>query len=282
MQQQSLLSDRSVLLVSGPDASNFLQGLITNDLEQLKGKGAIYAALLTPQGKILFDFIVVSVGGDTFYIDCAMVQRDDLVNRLTLYRLRAKVEIAVTPLAVAASWGEEEPPSISGQASIFVDPRHKALGKRTIAPANILRKHFQCNDAAYQACRLKLGIPDSADLPTNTIFPLDAGFEELNGVNFTKGCYVGQEVTSRMKHRTNARKRFIIVHTDRQYPPGTPLKANGQTIGNLGPVTGNTGLALLRLDRVLNAVQEGASITIDGNKIHLQKPVWLDTSIKIS
>jgi len=282
MQQHSLLNDRSVLIVSGPQASSFLQGLITNDLEQLEGKSAIYAALLTPQGKILFDFIVARTEDNSFHIDCTATQRDDLVNRLTLYRLRAKVEITVTPLAVAASWGEEEPPSLPNQASVFVDPRHAMLGKRIIAPAQILQKHFPNDDGSYQAYRLKLGFPDSADLPANTIFPLDAGFEELNGVNFTKGCYVGQEVTSRMKHRTSARKRFLIVNTDREYPQGTPLEAGGREIGKLGPVTGNVGLALLRLDRVSDAVQDGTPITIEGNKIHLQRPVWLDASIKIS
>ncbi len=276
MQHQTILSDRSVLVISGPQAASFLQGLITNDIGRLESESAIYAALLTPQGKILFDFIVARGGDDHFHIDCSATQRDALVKRLTLYRLRAKVEIAEAPLAVAAAWGEEVLPALPDEAMVFTDPRHPKLGHRIIARAEILNSHFAVADDSYRAHQLELGIPDSADLPPDTIFPLDAGFEELSGVSFDKGCYVGQEVTSRMKHRASARKRFLIVETDKVYPQGTSVEAGGREVGKLGTHAGGLALALLRLDRVSDADQKNVPITIAGNNVILRKPDWLD------
>jgi hypothetical protein len=274
MQNRALLNDRSVLAISGQQASSFLQGLITNDMVRLETEKAIYAALLTPQGKILFDFMVIKASDDKFYIDCAATQQDDLVRRLALYRLRAKVEIAETPFAVAAAWGGENLPALSDDILIFGDPRLPELGLRAIAPAEILKNIFPGDEGSYRAHRLGLGVPDSADLPADSVFALDAGFEELNGVSFSKGCFVGQEVTSRMKHRASARKRFLIVEMSGICPQGTPLKAGGQEIGMLGTGDGNIALALMRLDRVSNAEQTETPITCAGKPVILTAPKW--------
>ncbi len=275
MQNQALLNDRSVLAISGPQASSFLQGLITNDMERLETEKAIYTALLTPQGKILFEFLVIKAGDDNFQVDCAAMQQDDLVRRLMLYRLRAKVEIAETPLGVAAAWGKDELPALPNDALIFIDPRLPQLGLRVIAPAEKLKNYFSNDEGSYHEHRLGLGIPDSADLPPDSVFALDAGFEELNGVSFSKGCYVGQEVTSRMKHRASARKRFFIVETGGICPQGTPLEAGGKKIGVLGTGDGNIALALARVDRVSNAKQSGAPIICAGKPVVLTAPQWL-------
>lgn len=275
MQNRALLNDRSVLAVSGPQASSFLQGLITNDVKRLEAEKAIYAALLTPQGKILFDFLVIRADTDRFYLDCAATRQNDLVQRLTLYRLRAKVEIAETPLAVAAAWGKDELPALPDDALIFSDPRLPGLGLRVIAPAEKLKTTFPEGQTSYQAHRLALGIPDSADLTPDSVFALDAGFEELNGVSFSKGCYVGQEVTSRMKHRASARKRFFIVEMVDNCPQGTPLEAGGKEIGVLGTGDGDIALALARLDRIVGADQDGTPITCAGRPVTLTAPKWL-------
>jgi folate-binding protein YgfZ len=282
MQHKTRLNDRSVLTISGVQASSFLQGLITNDMGQLEGQKAIYAALLTPQGKILYDFILSRVSDEGFHIDCATTQKSALLKRLNLYRLRAKVEITDPAIEVAAAWGEENPPALPGDTMIFMDPRLPELGHRIIASRDVLNTHFGQDDGSYRAHQLMLGVPDSADIPPDTIFALDAGFEELSGVSFSKGCYVGQEVTSRMKHRTSARKRFFIVEANGQYPPGTPLEAAGREIGALSSQIGKFALAHLRMDRLAEAEQENRPITIAGNEIIIRRPEWLDAPLAAS
>jgi folate-binding protein YgfZ len=282
MQHKTRLSDRSVLTISGAQASSFLQGLITNDMGQLEGQKAIYAALLTPQGKILFDFIVSRASDEGFHIDCATTQKSAILKRLNLYRLRAEVEITDSAIEVAAAWGEAYLPALPDDTTIFMDPRLPELGHRIIASRDVLNTHFGQDDGSYRAHQLMLGVPDSADLPPDTIFALDAGFEELSGVSFSKGCYVGQEVTSRMKHRTSARKRFFIVEANRQYPPGTPLEAAGREIGALSSQIGKFALAHLRMDRLAEAEQENVTITIADNEIIIRKPEWLDAPLAAS
>ncbi len=272
MKDSTLLKNRAVLAISGPQATSFLQGLITNDMEQLTAQKAIYAALLTPQGKILFDFQVIRADSNKFYVDCDKTRLDDLVQRLTLYRLRAKVEISKTLLAVAAVWGECELPALPEEAIIFDDPRLSELGQRIIAPVEEVKEMFSDNGDYYEAHRLSLGIPNSADLDSDSVFALDAGLEELNGVAFSKGCYVGQEVTSRMKHRTSARKRFLIVETNGEMPQGSSLEANGKEIGVLGIGNGSVALALVRLDRI---PKDETLITCGGKPVKLTAPKWL-------
>lgn len=263
---KAVLTDRAVVAVSGADAETFLQGLITNDIGDAHDGHAIYAALLTPQGKILFDFFIVRTG-DSPLIDCAALRADEFAKRLGFYRLRAKVEIALRPdLKVAAIWNEQ---SEEG----FADPRLPVLGRRVIA-AELPRCDATLAD--YHAHRIRLGVPDSADLPPDTMFALDAGFAELHGVSFTKGCFIGQEVTARMKHRGSARRRMLIVDATGPLPaPGTPLVAQQQEIGALATSQGSRGLALVRLDRLADAETSRATLTAGSTTVTLRKPDWL-------
>jgi folate-binding protein YgfZ len=263
---RAVLTDRAVVAVSGADAETFLQGLITNDIGDAHDGHAIYAALLTPQGKILFDFFVTKAD-DAVLIDCAAARADDLVKRLGFYRLRAKVEIALRPdLKVAAIWNEQ---SEEG----FADPRLPVLGRRVIASA---LPAANASLADYHAHRIGLGAPDSADLPPDTMFALDAGFEELHGVSFTKGCFIGQEVTARMKHRGSARRRMLIVEATGPLPAtGTPLVAQQQELGALATAQGTRGLALVRLDRLADAETSRATVTAGSTTVTLRKPDWL-------
>jgi len=278
MIQASILEDRAVVALGGPEVRDFLQGLITNDVSACQEGQALYAALLTPQGKILFDFFVVAHGSG-FLIDCAAARADDLIKRLTKYRLRSKVEIALrTDLAVAAFWGEEAEKVVLRDVVVFRDPRLEAMGVRVIGPrepiAAAIRK-AQVGD--YPAYRIALGVPDSADLPPDTVFALDAGLEELDGVSFKKGCYVGQEVTSRMKHRASARRRFLIGEVAGEAPAfGTAIEAQGRVLGEWASAHGPRGLALVRLDRLAEAEEARAEIVSEGRAVGLTKPDWLD------
>lgn len=266
----ALLDDRAVIALAGADARDFLQGLITGDMAECQPGHVLYAALLTPQGKILFEFFVAA-DGDRFLLDCAASRRDELVKRLGFYRLRAKVEIASQPeLSVIALWSESEIPKMA-----FPDPRLPALGFRAIAPRSQLPAP-NASLADYHAHRLALGVPDSADLAPDTMFALDVGLEELNGVNFKKGCYIGQEVTARMKHRGTARRRVLIAESKGALPvPGTPLLSAGQDLGNLMTGQRNLALALVRLDRLAAAETTRAPITAGGTEVTLRKPDWL-------
>lgn len=256
------LSDRAVLAVSGAEARGFLQGLITNDMELVTPERAIYAALLTPQGKILFDFIIAERDG-AFLIDCAKGMREALLKRLTLYRLRAKVAIAPRDdLHVMAAWDE-------ALADSFADPRLAALGTRTFASAP------QQGDDDYLAHRLSLGVPEAADFGQDKIFALDAGLDELNAISFTKGCYVGQELTARMKHRGTARKRLLTIESadGSALVADAPILADGKEIGTVMSVYGARGFGLIRLDRLeeaANAIPEA-----NGIPVSVTKQLWL-------
>ena len=277
MAYASLLDDRSIISVKGTEARPFLQGLISNDMEHCAPGRGIYAALLTPQGKILFEFFVAE-HEDRFLLDCATARAPDLIKRLTFYRLRAKVDLALAgDLKVAALWNEA--PQATGGAGIaaFPDPRLPALGVRLIGPPALVQSAIAgAEPSDYRGHLLRQGVPDSGDLPPDTVFALDAGFEELAGVDFRKGCYVGQEVTSRMKHRASARRRFLIAEVDGDLPPpGTRLEASGREVGTLATGAGGRALALVRLDRVEEASTAGESITAMGRNVSLQRPSWL-------
>ncbi len=276
MQNGAILSDRALIHLAGAEAKGWLQGLVTNDLDTLSPSRPAYAALLTPQGKILFDFLVLEQGDGTLLIDCAAAARADLIKRLRLYRLRTKVEITESELGLGAAWGAEIPPMPETGLAI-TDPRLPALGMRIVAPGEVLDDFLPSDGLArYHAHRIALGVPDSADLPPDSVFALDAGFEELHGVNFRKGCYVGQEVTARMKHKSPARKRFMIVAMDSPQPFGAALVADGKELGALATSTGTTGLALVRLDRLAEAEEKNLHLTIAGHPVTLTKPFWLE------
>jgi folate-binding protein YgfZ len=277
MAYASLLDDRSIIAVKGPEARAFLQGLISNDMEACAPGRAIYAALLTPQGKILFEFFVAE-HEERFLLDCAADRAPDLIKRLTFYRLRAKVEIALaSDLRVAALWDGEPQATGGAGIAVFPDPRLQALGLRLIGPLAAAQGAVaEALSGDYRGHLLRHGVPDSGDLPPDTVFALDAGFEELAGVDFRKGCYVGQEVTSRMKHRASARRRFLIAEIDGALPPpGTKLESSGREVGSLATGADGRALALVRLDRVEEANSAGDDITAMGQKVSLSKPSWL-------
>src|SRR5258706_4532575 len=254
----SFLEDRAVIALSGAETRDFLQGLITNDMEACGDGRAIYAALLTPQGKILFDFFVVPNGENCWLIDCAGARASDLIKRLTLYRLRAKIDIAGRPdLAVAAMWNDGSTISAQGDAIVYPDPRLRELGFRGIGSKNALEETTRnMIPGDYDLHRLALDVPDSDDLPPDQVFALDAGFEELMGVSFKKGCYVGQEVTARMKHRASARKRFLMADISGEIAFGTPLEAGGRGFGTLASGEDGPALALLRLHPAAQEAEE--------------------------
>ncbi len=253
------LKDRTVVEVIGLDAVTFLQGLITNDVTQASGDKAIYAALLTPQGKIVYDFLIAPTDGG-FRLDCAKAHAADLAARLKKYKLRAKVTITERPdLRVIAS-----PTPIEGA---FADPRLAALGFRASKATTATTD----SETAYHAHRIALGVPDSSDIPPETLFPLDCNFEELHGVDFDKGCYVGQELTARMKHRATARRRILRVEAASPLPPpGTPLKLGDTELGELLGSIGGQGLAIVRLDRLANAAEADA----DGLTVRISRPTY--------
>jgi hypothetical protein len=271
----SLLASRGVIRVRGADARKYLQGLITNDIGKARGAEAIYAGLLSPQGKILFDFFVVELG-EGFLIDVAQDKAQELLKRLLFYRLRAQVELEEErALAVAAIWdGPTHPPE---GAIVYADPRLAELGFRMLVPGGTSTAELGCVTASeddYHTLRIKLGVPEGGrDYAFGETFPHEALFDQLNGVDFGKGCYVGQEVVSRMEHRGTARRRILPVEAEAPLPPsGTSIEAGGVAIGELGSVSGRSGLALIRLDRTEEALAAGKELHAGGVKIALRRP----------
>jgi tRNA-modifying protein YgfZ len=254
----AMLEDRAVVRVSGEDATSFLQGLLTNDVERLHPSEARYAALLTPQGKILFDMIVVRAPGEepSYLIDCAAAQAADL----------AKVAIANESgdRAVVALWRSE--PAGIDEGVLYADPRDPRLGWRVILPrptaAALGSEHLN----EYEGLRIAVGAPKGGlDFAYGDAFPHDANLDLLHGVDFDKGCYVGQEVVSRMKHRGTARKRIARVKLSGPSPaPGTPVLDRELAVGALGSSSGREALALLRLDRAEEAKAAGRTLSAGG------------------
>jgi len=264
----AMLEDRAVIRVGGEDATGFLQGLLTNDVERLHPSEARYAALLTPQGKILFDMIVVRAPGEepSYLIDCAAAQAADLAKRLGFYKLRAKVTIVDQSAgrAVAAFWGEM-PPRID-DGLLFADPRDTRLGWRAILPRPVAAAVGLEHVDEYEGLRIAVGAPKGGlDFAYADAFPHDANLDLLHGVDFDKGCYVGQEVVSRMKHRGTARKRVARVKLAGPAPaPGTPVLDRELAVGALGSSSGREALALLRLDRAEEAKAAGRTLSAGG------------------
>ena len=278
------LKSRAVLHVTGDDAASFLDRLITSDIDPLVDAGpgaAAYGALLSPQGKILTDFLVVRET-DGFLIDLPAAAAADLAKRLTLYKLRAKVAVEDVSdrLAVLAIWDGGEAPAIPGR--LVRDPRHPALGFRAyvadvaIGAAEAFPGSEIEPEATYQEHRAALGIPEAGmDFQFGDAFPHEIAMDQLSGVAFDKGCYVGQEVVSRMQHRGTARRRPVLVAADTTLPvSGTEILAGGKAAGTLGSAVGGTGLAVVRLDRVKDAMDAGAPITAGDVPIRLSLPGW--------
>ncbi len=280
------LDDRALLRVTGEDATSFLQGLISNDMRQLAEAPAIYAALLTPQGKYLFDFLVVADDGGVL-LDVEAARRAALLQRLTLYRLRAKVELtAADNLQVFVRFGAE-PPSSDAPAGVraFPDPRHAGLGWRVVGPAKPTSAWLSTGGeevpaTAYLHQRLALGVAEgSPELAPDQALLLESGFVELNGVCFDKGCFVGQELTARMRYRATVRKRVLPVHLTGTAEPGTPIRDGEIEVGQVLASDGAQGLALVRLDRWQKARDADRSLQADAAVVEPWVPNWVDLSL---
>ncbi|MGH6814706.1 MAG: YgfZ/GcvT domain-containing protein [Hyphomicrobiaceae bacterium] len=261
----AVLSDRGVVRVAGTDAGKFLQGLITNDIDRLATQPAIHTGLLTPQGKILFEFFVVK-DSDGFPIDIARGKIAEFVKRLTFYKLRAAVtfEDLSATVSVFAVWGDRVPSVPAGTLAAYRDPRLHDLGERRILPATVteIDGSVRRDADAYHAHRIALGVPEGGkDYAFGETFPHDANFDVLDGVAFDKGCFVGQEVVSRVQHRSAVRKRIVAIAGAGPLPPaGTKIMAGTAAIGTLGSVAGTRGLALVRLDRAEEAAAGGQTL----------------------
>ncbi|MFC3073039.1 CAF17-like 4Fe-4S cluster assembly/insertion protein YgfZ [Shinella pollutisoli] len=261
------LPGRAFLRLSGKDAESFLQGLITTDLPSLPEGELRPGALLTPQGKILFAFLIVRDGESAFLLETGAGERDALAKRLTLYKLRAAVEIAaVDGDSVAVAW---EP----ADAQAPRDARFAAAG---IAVSRRPGAGGTDDPSLYDALRISAGLPEAgADYALSDAFPHDVLLDLSAGLSFRKGCYVGQEVVSRMQHRGTARRRPVIVTGAAALPPsGTELLAGGKPVGALGTVTGSTGLAIVRLDRAADAMRAGTPVTAAEVPVTLALPAW--------
>lgn len=268
----AVLSERAVLSVAGLEARHFLNNVVTADVEGLAERQARYAALLSPQGKILFDFFILAAGG-RLLIDCAGSGAEALMQRLTLYKLRARVELRrETGLGVAAAW-DGKPAAMAG-VMMYADPRLAGFGTRLIGPPEVLASLATSDAAAYHARRIAAGLADASDIGSGEVFPHEANLDQLGGVNFSKGCYVGQEVVSRMQHRGTARARMVPVAMAGAAEPGTAVTAGDRAIGKLLSVAGNQGLALIRLDRIETARAQGLALMAGTAQITVRRPEW--------
>jgi folate-binding protein YgfZ len=278
----ALLPDRGVVKVAGDEARKFLNGIVTADVAKVAPDQPCYAALLTPQGKIIADFIVAEAtpeDGGGFFLDCPAALAPTLMDRLKFYKLRAKVTIEELPLGVLALW---DGAGATDHGLCYPDPRLPALGLRCILPADAAADAAAALGAmlteadSYEAHRIALGVPRGGlDFIYNDAFPHEADMDQLNGVDFTKGCYVGQEVVSRVEHRGTARARVVPVAFDDFAPEaGAMVTAGDKQVGTMGSATRGRGLALLRLDRVADALAAGTPLVAGGVALRPLTPDW--------
>ena len=278
----AFLQRRGVIRVAGVDARKYLQGLITNDIAKAQDGRAIHAGLLNPQGKVLFDFFVVAANGG-YLLDVVKDKSGELTKRLSFYRLRAEVDIVDEPsLAISAAWGGEPHPC--KDAVVYPDPRLPELGFRLILSADTSAAELGCSPASeadYDTNRIRLGVPEGGlDYGFGEAFPHEALFDQLNGVEFAKGCYVGQEVVSRMEHRGTARRRIVPIESEATLPlSGSSIEVGNMPIGTIGSVSGASGLALVRLDRAEEALARGIPLTAAGVKLRLRQPSFAKFSV---
>jgi folate-binding protein YgfZ len=289
----SILENRAVVSLSGGQVVDFLQNLVTNDIAPVDAGRAVYAALLTPQGKYLFDFFIVR-HGDRLLLDCEAARQSELIKRLSFYRLRAPIEIADASdtYRIAAGFGDDAagalsmPPEAGFAADVsdgraFVDPRLAAAGVRALAadPGAVFEAHgfAQAGADAYEAHRLSLALPDSSrDLLVDKSFMLESNLDALHGVDFSKGCFVGQEVTARTKYRGLVRRRLLGVDIEGEAPAsGTTVEWQGKDAGTLMSAQGGKGLALLRLEAVAEAMAGDSAFTAGASRLWPRWPEWL-------
>ena len=286
----AFLPDRGVVKVSGEDARNFLNGLLTTDVALLRPGLGRFGALLTPQGKIIVDFLIteaLSGHGGGFLIDCPRALAQSLADKLGFYKLRAKVSVEnlSDSLGVLAAWDGD--PVVKPDLT-FADPRNAALGWRILVPAELKQKVADLigadlvDSSAYDAHRIALGVPRGGlDFIYGDAFPHETNMDRLHGVDFDKGCYVGQEVVSRMQHRGTARTRTVrIVLEDFSPEPGTAIVAGDKPVGTIGSTAGHNGLALIRIDRAADALAAGTPLTSGGLAVRLAEPDELSAAAK--
>jgi len=295
----TILEHRAVLMLAGPDVRSFLQGIVSNDVERVSTERALWSAFLTPQGKFLYEFFLVErpgaeEGATLFWLECEAERRTDLMRRLKMYKLRAKVELSDTgeELAVAVLFG----PGVSEALGLatgklgraldfaggvgFLDPRLGELGARALLPRDGAEAALQAagfteaGPEAYDGLRIGLGVPDgSRDLEVERSILLENGFDELGGVDWAKGCFIGQELTARTKHRALIKKRLLPVEIEGPAPPeGSEVSKNGRPAGVLRSVAGDRGLALLRLERLA----EESDFTAGEARLLPRKPDWAE------
>jgi hypothetical protein len=281
--EAALLPDRGIVKVSGEDARKFLNGLLTADTNKVTPQRAVFAALLTPQGKIMVDMIVAEAAaedGGGFFLDVPRALTKTLADRLGFYKLRAKVTVEdlSDALGVMAAWNGT---GATDAALCYADPRLPQLGMRCILPAEMVAEAAgelgaTLTDAStYEAHRIALGIPRGGlDFNYSDAFPHEADMDQLGGVDFHKGCYVGQEVVSRVEHRHTARSRVVPVEFENAPWGGLAVIAGDKAIGTMGSSINGRGLALLRLDRVADAMAAGTPLTSGNVEIKLTKPDW--------
>ncbi len=285
------IEGRGVLAIDGPDARAFLQGIITNDIDQVDRACAIYAALLTPQGKFLFDFFIADDGDGGLLLDTRRDRLDTLVERLDFYRLRAKVRIrdVSEDWRVSALIGDEAAriarlvsrPGNARRAEcsiIMIDPRLAALGVRVIHPVDrpVFAEIADMSPDAYDAHRLDLSVGEATlDFIVEKSFALESNFDHLNAIDFTKGCYVGQELTARTRYRGTVRRRLyrVVSTNDGSLPgPGTLITAGKTEIGEMRSSRGTTGIALIRMDRLEEAGDR--EIRAGTDALVAERPGW--------
>lgn len=270
------LSDRATIRVAGPDAEHFLQNILTVDLDRLEPGMVKPGALLAPQGKILFDFLISRDGQDAFLLECRADIADDFLRRLTMYKLRAKAEISKQDQAIVViRWDVDSNASETDSTGFWLrDARFPETVR--VERSYSAQVSPDAETAEWTRLRIAHGIAESdSDYALNDAFPHDVLLDELDGVGFRKGCYVGQEVVSRMQHRGTARRRVMIVDAQEPLPaPGTDIKANGRSIGALGSVDGTRGLAIVRTDRVGSALADGMQIMAEEVALSLSIPAW--------
>jgi tRNA-modifying protein YgfZ len=280
----ALLPDRGVVKVAGAEARTFLNGLLTTDVTKVSPEQARFGALLTPQGKIIVDCIVAEApaeDGGGFFLDCPRALAPGLVEKLNFYKLRAKVtcEDLSEVLGVMAVWHGT---GATEYGLIYSDPRLPALGQRVMLPPHLAKETAADLGAevfeaqAYEAHRIAQGVPrGGVDFIYGDAFPHETDMDQLEGVDFDKGCYVGQEVVSRMEHRGTARNRVVPIDASNFAPDaGVPVMAGDRQVGITGSHAGNRGLAMLRLDRVADARAAGTPLTAGGVAIEPRKPDW--------
>jgi folate-binding protein YgfZ len=273
----SLLPHRSVIAVAGPDRADFLQGLISNDTRKVGPGRAIWAALLTPQGRFLNDMFVVEDEHQTFLLETERERAAALARKLKMYTLRSKVTVedrsAALEVAVVFGPDAQEVVPVAG-ATAFVDPRLPELGVRVLAPAGRTAQLVNLPETPlrdYEALRLRLGVPDgSRDLPVEKALLLESGFDELHGVDWQKGCYMGQELTARTKYRGLIKRRLFPVRVEGPLPPaGTPIQHDGKEVGELRSGAGDRALAMLQLDAA------DGILTAGGLNVFAERPSWM-------